>query len=113
SSSMRILSWRGPSGSSPFCFRMARTVLLLRWRRRVISRRLIPSWWSRYTARRLSTTIMQSPHTVEKTVLAVQDPGRQQMGLRAKGERLQLGVQTFAHHPLHVLLLQLQVAQQD
>src|SRR2546430_13752264 len=92
---------------------MARTVLRLRWRRRVISRRLIPSWWSRYTARRLSATIMQSPHTVEKSVLAVQDPRRQQMGLGAKSERLQPWGQTFVHHPPQGLPRQLPVAQQD
>jgi hypothetical protein len=56
---------------------------------------------------------MQLPHTVEKSALAAENPGGQQMGLGAKGRRLQLRIQAFAHHPPHVFLHQLQVAKQD
>jgi hypothetical protein len=47
---------------------------------------------------------MELPHTVEKGALAAENPRGQQMGLRAKGRRLQLWIQTFAHHPPHVFL---------
>ena len=42
-----------------------------------------------------------------------QDPGRQQVGLRVKGPALEFGVLAFAHDPLHILLRQFQIAQQD
>jgi len=55
---------------------------------------------------------MQFPHDLEKCSCLAQDPGRQQMRLRQKRWRLQPSVFTFPHHPLHVLLRDLQILQQ-
>ena len=92
---------------------MARTVLRLRARRRAISRTAIPSWCNRKTALRLSVAIMELSQGVEKGPRPAQNPRRQQMALRMKGPALQPRVLAFAHHPLHILLGQFQVAEQD
>src|SRR2546429_4931892 len=73
---------------------------------------LMPSWWSRNTPLRLSASIMEFPHAVEKSSLLAQDPGRQQIRLGVKGRSLQPAVLALAHHPLHVLRGELQVLQQ-
>src|SRR5438477_2792051 len=73
---------------------------------------LMPSWWSRNTALRLSASIMEFPHAVEKSLLLAQDPGRQQIHLGVKGRSLQPPVLALAHHPLHVFLGDFQVLQQ-
>src|SRR5437016_7586295 len=112
SASMRILSLRTRSGISPFCSRMDRTVLRLIRRRRAISCRLMPSWWSKNTALRLSASIMEFPHAVGKRSRPAQNSGGQQMSLCIKGWGLQPPVFAFAHHPLHVLLRDLQVFEQ-
>src|SRR5205823_1506994 len=73
---------------------------------------LMPSWWSRNTALRLSASIMEFPHAVEKSLLLAQDPGRQQIHLGVKGRSLQPPVLALAHHPQHVFLRDFQVLQQ-
>src|SRR6266566_2641789 len=73
---------------------------------------LMPSWWSRNTALRLSASIMEFPHAVEKSLLLAQDPGRQQIRLGVKGRSLQPAVLALAHHPQHVFLGDFQVLQQ-
>src|SRR5437773_5533281 len=73
---------------------------------------LMPSWWSRNTALRLSASIMEFPHAVEKSSLLAQDPGRQQIRLGVKGRSLQPPVLALAHHPLHEFLGDFQVLQQ-
>jgi hypothetical protein len=55
---------------------------------------------------------MQLPHYREKGSPLAQDPGRQQMRLCEKRRRLQSPVFAFSHHPLAVLLRDLQILQQ-
>ena len=57
--------------------------------RRAISRRLIPSSWSRKIALRLSGSIMEFFHAFGEGFRAAQDSGGQQMGLRVKGPALE------------------------
>src|SRR5438034_5158465 len=73
---------------------------------------LMPSWWSRNTALRLSASIMEFPHAVEKSSLLAQDPGRQQIRLGVKGRGLQPAVLALADYPQHVCLGDLQLLQQ-
>src|SRR5437667_11157939 len=74
---------------------------------------LMPSWWSRNTALRLSASIMEFPHAVEKSLLLAQDPGRQQIRLGVKGRSLQPAVLALAHHPQHVFLGDFRVVQHN
>src|SRR6266566_393977 len=101
--SMRTLRLRSWTGISPFCLRIVRTVLRLSWNRRTISSMLMPSWCSRNTALRLSASIMEFPHAVEKSSLLAQDPGRQQIRLGVKGRSLQPAVLALAQHPLKLV----------
>jgi hypothetical protein len=55
---------------------------------------------------------MQFPHYLEKTSRLAQDPGRQQMRLREERRRLQPPILAFPHHPLVVLLRDLQILEQ-
>jgi hypothetical protein len=55
---------------------------------------------------------MQFPHRLEKCSRLAQDPGGQQMRLREKRRRLQPPVLAFPHHPLDVLLCDLQILEQ-
>ncbi len=63
----------------------ARTVFRLSPSRRVISRTLMPSWWSRKTALRLSVSIMEFFQTLGEDSGPTQNPRRQKMGLSMKG----------------------------
>jgi hypothetical protein len=54
---------------------------------------------------------MEFPQRFEKRAGLAQNPRRQQIGLRMKNSRLQPPVFGFAHHPLHVLLDDLEVFQ--
>jgi hypothetical protein len=47
---------------------------------------------------------MQLPHHLVKSTRLAQDSGRQQMRLRQKRRRLQAPVLALPHHPLDVLL---------
>jgi len=55
---------------------------------------------------------MQFPHYLEKGSRLAQDSARQQMRLREKRGRLQPPVCALPHHPLHVLVRDLQILQQ-
>src|SRR5258707_7233124 len=91
---------------------MARTVVWFKDSRRAISGADIPSWCRRNAALRLSVAIMQLPQGMEKRPRTAQDPRRQKMRLGMKGSALELRIQAFAHHPLHVFLQGLQIPQE-
>jgi hypothetical protein len=55
---------------------------------------------------------MQLPHHLEKGSCLAQDSGRQQMRLGEKRRRFQPPVLALSHHPLDVLLRDLEILQQ-
>src|SRR6202043_878782 len=87
------------------------TVLRLTRKRRAISRRGRPSWWSRKMALRLSASIMELLQALVKGRYPAQDGCRQEIGLGVKGPAFEPRVLALAHEPLHVLLGDLQIAE--
>jgi hypothetical protein len=56
---------------------------------------------------------MELPQSVKEGGGSAQNARRQQMALRVKSPALQPLILAFAHHPLHILLRQFQISQQD
>src|SRR4029077_6812175 len=87
------------------------TVLRLTCKRRAISRRGMPSWWSRKIALRLSASIMELFQPLVKGSRSAQDGCREQIGLGVKGPAFEPRIPALANEPLHILVDDLQIAE--
>src|SRR5438093_11623074 len=64
-------------------------------------------------ALRLSVSIMELPQGLEQGRASAQDPSAQKMALSMKALALQPPILALAHDPLHVLLQDLQIVEQN